>query len=291
MKGFGTDEAFITEIIGRRSIEQRLEIAKSFKTAYGKDLIDELKSELSGKFEDTIVALMTPSLQFYANELHDAVAGMGTDEEAIIEILVALSNSDVRTVSQLYQQTYGNSLEADLKGDTSGQFQRLCVSLVQGNRNENRQVDNGTAVIDAIALFEAGAGQPGSDPDVFNSILVTRSFPQLTQILKEYEKIAEHEIESAINDKFSGWTKAGYSAIIEWSKSKVDFFAERLQKALSGYFINHKTLIRIIVSRSEVDLGDIERGFLNKTGKSLESSIKDATSGDYRDIMLLVASN
>lgn len=66
-------------------------------------MISDLKSELSGKFEDLIVALMTPTNDYLAKELHHAVDGIGTNEETIIEIMCTSSNAEINNIKKAYK--------------------------------------------------------------------------------------------------------------------------------------------------------------------------------------------
>jgi annexin A7/11 len=67
--------------------------------------VTNLKSELSGKFADVIVACMMPLEQYYAKELHNAMAGLGTNEETLIEILCSVNNAQIQAIKSFYQQS------------------------------------------------------------------------------------------------------------------------------------------------------------------------------------------
>ncbi|NXT96713.1 ANXA4 protein, partial [Anhinga rufa] len=69
-------------------------------------------------------------------------------------------------------------------------------------------------------------------------------------------------------------------------QNKPAYFAERLYKSMKGLGTDDNTLIRVMVSRSEIDMLDIRRELLTMYGKSLYSFIKGDCSGDYRKVLL-----
>ena len=56
--GWGTDEAKLIEQIACRKVEDLIAIRKDFEKQYGKDLIEAIKDDCSGDFENIILALM-----------------------------------------------------------------------------------------------------------------------------------------------------------------------------------------------------------------------------------------
>uniref|UniRef100_A0A672PVI1 Annexin n=1 Tax=Sinocyclocheilus grahami TaxID=75366 RepID=A0A672PVI1_SINGR len=220
MKGFGTDENAIIELLGSRPNKQRVPLKAAYKTTYGKDLVSDLKSELRGNFESLVLAMLKAPAHFDASELREAISGAGTDEACLIEILSSRSNAEIREITKIYKAEYGKSLEDAISGDTSGHFRRLLVSLSQV--------------------------QTLSQLWIFYYIL------HITLCIKN--------------------TPA--------------YFAERLHKAMQGAGTKDRTLIRIMVSRSEVDMLDIRQEYLRLYGMSLYTAISGDTSGDYKKLLL-----
>ncbi|XP_044002162.1 annexin B9-like [Aphidius gifuensis] len=290
MKGFGTDEEAIISILSNRNNQHRQHIANSFKALYGKDLIKDLKSELSGRFEDLIVAMMTPIIDYYVKEIHDSMSGIGTDEDVLITILCTLRNQDIHQICARYKNKYGKSLESDIRGDTSGYFERLLVSLSTGQRDESVHTDLNSARFDATRLYNAGVGRLGTDESEFNSILAQRNVHQLRLIFHEYSKLCGHDISTAIDREFSGHIKKALLTIVKCVKNSALYFAEQLNKSMSGIGTNDQKLIFICVTRSEVDMGDIKIAFHQKYGKTLEKRISEDTSGDYKKCLIQLIS-
>ncbi|XP_038148998.1 annexin A4-like isoform X2 [Cyprinodon tularosa] len=286
MKGFGTDEQAIIELLGSRSVKQRVPLLRAYKTSYGKDLLKDLHSELSGDFRNLVKAMLKSPAELDASELHDAMKGAGTDEACLIEVLSSRSNAEIKEINRVYKETYKKSLEDSIKSDTSGHFRRLLISLAQGNRDERENVDVSLAKQDAQALYAAGENKLGTDESKFNAILCARSRAHLRTVFHEYQKMCGRDIESSISREMSGDLESGMLALVKCIKNTPGYFAWRLYKSMKGLGTKDRTLIRIMISRSEVDLLDIRQEYVKNYGKSLYTHIHGDTSGDYRKLLL-----
>nr|XP_060621449.1 annexin A6 isoform X1 [Anolis sagrei ordinatus] len=286
MKGFGSDKEAILDLITSRSNKQRNEICHAYKALYGKDLIADLKYELTGKFERLIVGLMRPLEYFDAKEIKDALKGIGTDEKCLIEILASRTNQQIRALVEAYKDAYESNLEEDVIADTAGHFKKMLIVLLQATREEDDVVSEELVEQDAKDLFEAGEVKWGTDEAQFIYILGNRSKQHLRLVFDEYQKIAGKPIEASIRGELSGDFEKLMLAVVKNMRSTAEYFADRLFKAMKGLGTRDNTLIRIMVSRSEIDMLDIREIFRTKYEKSLHHMIESDTSGDYKKALL-----
>lgn len=281
-----TDKKRIIQVLCARTSKQRVEIAKAYKTCYDKDLIDVVKRKFRGDFLALLVALITPIHEFYCRELFDSLNGTATDEEALIQILITLSNREIYDICQRYLKNYGRALEKDLRVDTCGNFRKLVVSLTNGTRDLSNGLDLYSARVDALELKRAGIDKWGTDGATFNRILCLRNCDQIRLIGQEYEFVTGQPLEKDIAKEFSGDIERGLLAIVRFSENRGQYFARCLHKSMAGLGTDDKSLIRLVVTRSEIDMLDIKEEFQSKYGKSLKAFIAADTSGFYRKALL-----
>ena len=288
MEGFGTDEESLIRTVTAHKTRDRLKIKKAYQEKYNKDLIEDLKSELSGKFEDAMIALFKDPVEYDAECLYSAMKGAGTDEACLIEIIASRPDWLLQKIKLKYKELYNKELEEDVKGDTSGDFQKLLLGLLKCNRSQNKQANREECQKMASKLHEEQEQKWSieNEEDVFYKYVMLSSPQELSTVAREYYKISGETIIDGIEKKFSGDAKELLKTILYSLISPSEYFATRIKKAIEGFGTDNKTLIRILVTRCEVDMSFIKKYYLQIYQKDLIEDVKSDISGDYQKLMI-----
>ena len=291
MEGFGTDEMALIKICANRNNAQRQQIRAAYKSLYGRDLIADLKSELHGKFEDAMIALFTEPIEYDADQLREGMKGLGTNEDTLIEIIGSRSPAQLRAIRQKYKEKYNRDLEQDIKKETHGTLEHLLVSLLQGNRSTNYNVNQGQAQKIAKEIFDAGEAKLGTDESVFNKYFCSLSPNELVAVAQNYHKLTGHTILDAIDKEFHGDSKKALRTIVYATLSPSEYFATRVNDAIKGWGTKDHLLIRILITRDEIDMPTIKQYYKQLYGKDMVEAIKSDISGDYQKLMVELCSH
>ena len=291
MKGVGCDEKAIIAICTGRTNAQRLEIVKAYKASYGRDLLSDLKSELHGKFEDAMIALFTDPIEYDADELRKAMKGIGTNEDTLIEIIASRPPNILRQIIAKFNEKYKRDLEKDVKSETSGTLRKLLIALLQCSRSTNTMPNPEQCKAIAEEIYKAGEAKMGTDESVFNKYFCTLSPVELAHVSREYHKLTGHTILQAIDKEFSGDSKKILRTIVYATLSPSEYFATRVHDAVKGLGTKDHLLIRVIVSRSEIDMPQIKQYYKQLFGKDMVEAVKSDISGDYQKLMIELCSH
>ncbi|XP_072572263.1 annexin A2 isoform X2 [Paramormyrops kingsleyae] len=261
----------LVRILTNRTNAQRQLLARAYHNLTGKDMSFTLKKCLSGALQDLMLGLvMTPS-QFDAHRLRQAMEGLGTDEEALLEVLCTRSTEQLKDITVAYKQEFDRYLENDLISETSKDFTTLLLAILKKQR-ENQQ-----GVID----YELIDGDVNTLTDAFSSkkvdiapwikVLTTRDAEHLNRVLSKWERVQGVLVEKVIQNHFSGDLKLGFRILVQSIQNSPLYLAQRLQTSMKK-----SSVVRgILVSHCEEDLLSIRVEFRRLAGLSLYSALQE----------------
>lgn len=276
----------LISIVAHRSNNQRQSILQAYYNKFQKNLFDDLKSELSGNFEDAVIALFYTPIDYDCYQLRKAMKGIGTNEDTLIEILATRSNERINFIKKRYNEMYNRDLVKDVESDTSGFFREILKKLLEGIRPNNPYPDEQECSRNAKELYDAGMQKKGKEQIAFMYILTQKSREELALISKIYYKWYSKTLMQVIESLFSGDARRVLKAILYALLSPSEYFAYRIHKAIKGLGTNDTILIRVLVSRDEIDINRIKRYYKQLYQKELYDAVKEDVSGDYKNLLL-----
>nr|ACC78610.1 annexin [Schistosoma bovis] len=304
MKGPGTDETAIINILARRTNYERQELCRSYKSLYKHDLKDDLKSETSGDFRKVLCQLVVDTPYMLAKSLYYAMKGLGTNDRVLIEIFTTLWNDETRAVADAYKQVLKDkgieeserSLVTDMKKEISGDYEYALLCLVQADRDEipvlqlkaipekgiNSIINHELAEADAKDLYASGVGRVGTSEKRITRVICNRTPYQLYLTSEIYFKMYGKTLLEHIESETSGDYRKLLVAILRYAIDRPGLIAEWLHDSMAGLGTKDYALMRLLITRSEIDLQDIMNPYESIYGKSLLNAVIDDTSGDYR---------
>ena len=282
------DENAIIKLLANRNNLMRQQLRNYYNQKFNRDLVADLKADLDGKFETAIVALFDDPFVYDAKSLHKAMKGIGTDTDTCIEIICTRPNWYLKNIMTAYTNLTGGDLIKDLKSEVKlmGNTGTLLCDLLQCQRSENPTPNKEIIEKYADDLIKGGIQRLGTDEKLFMDILTKTSTPELQLLIDTYQKKAGESLLVSIDKEFSGDVKKTLKTIIYANTTPSEYFASRVNEAITSAGQKDELLMRILITRDEVDMPQIKECYKKLYGKDMVESVKEATLGDYKNLLV-----
>nr|XP_043908863.1 annexin A2 [Solea senegalensis] len=269
------DATTLVRILTNRSSAQRQVIANTFEELTQKDLTAALKKALAGDLELLMLELLMHPVHYWAYRLQQAMVGLGTDEETLMEILCTRSGKQLQEIRGAYTQLYKKDLEKELKGETSGDFEKLVVAVL------NKETIAGAVQRDTEYL-SASLRAKKADPAPWITILTSRDVNHLDKVLMGLELESGQLAEELVEKRFTGDLRLGLKVLVQCIQNPYAYLAKRLT-TMKGPLVQG-----IMISHSEEDLLCVRAAFLKLTGTSLYTALQKHFKGDYLQAVMAI---
>ncbi|XP_070807722.1 annexin A9 [Pituophis catenifer annectens] len=283
----GVDCGVILDLLTSRSSEHRQQIAEAFLEFTQQGLLKTLEAVIPSQFETIIRALLRPAAQYDAHEIQAGLQGL--EVETLIEITSTRTAKQLQEMLAYYKQDFKSDLGKDIASGATGGFRDLLLALIKGQRERySGTIDYILIRQDSKALSDAADGGDAGrlEESEWVRILSQRSPEHLRRVFSWYQEMTRISVEEIMEKHFQGNFREAGLTLVSLLRNTPLYFATKLHSAIMEAGRNPRTAIRIMISRSEIDLLSIRTEFKRRYGISLYSFIKAETQGEHQAALL-----
>ena len=116
------------------SPEEMVLIGRFYYQKTGQSLIDDIEKKLNGKNKTFLREILYNNIiphELYAEKINKSIKGLGTNTALLNRCLASRCGLDMPQIKEIYKWKYKVTLKEDIMGDTSGQYQKLCLFVAE----------------------------------------------------------------------------------------------------------------------------------------------------------------
>nr|AMP46308.1 annexin 5 [Spironucleus barkhanus] len=281
-KGAGTNEGEIILVITSLKPEERVKVPAAFEKIYSKNMIDVLKKDLSGNFQDVVVELFSGArFTKWAEYIHKCIKGAGTDEKRLLPLVFLMSDEEQPKVAAEFQRLYKTDMVEMIEKDIgNGDW----INLLRDGSNPRTTVLPMLKVL-LMKSFEASKGA-GTDEETFMIVLCKCNTKLYGDVCKAFATKYNKTIGTFIEKEMSGKNEHAFLLAHFALLDKKQAVAYQLSKAIKGAGTDDKNLVNLttLFADTECRAGVLQQAY-SQFG-DITKDIKGDLTGNYEKIVL-----
>lgn len=266
-----------------------MQIPVKYKEIYDKSLKEKMQKECSGDFGAALKYLAVDPVTAECAMIKKACDGIGTNEQLLSSILCGRSNEDMELLKKTYYKIYTKDLVAKVSGETSGDTKKALIGSLQAAEEE---FDPGyhteeKAREDAEQIYNDGQGRFGTNEKMIIKTIVMSPPKYLKLVNEQYADKYGYTLFKAIEKEFSGDSKEALLHTLGIKLKPYETIAKLIETACAGFGTN-ELLLTCTLIRYQKYLPHVCMAHEDIFGKSVQTSVVDECSGDYKKLLLAV---
>jgi len=288
LSSFMTDNTEIIKVIVPYNNEELQQLIEVYRKEIQRDLIPDIEKNCHGEFKKVLLAMFTAWDTYDAHQIRKAIAGLGTNEKHLTEIVCMRTPAELIKIGKKYEQEFQKNMIEAIKKDTGGHYQRLLLTVLTGEGRSHKgfKLDKDQVAKDVDALYAAGEKKWFTDEDTFIKIIAGQPRPHVEAVAVEYGMKYGRSFHTVLAKECGGDSRYAMQVL---TTPLPEFYAEEFHHAMKGLGTDDTRLIRTLTESYHRCLRETTIRYLEMYKVSLKQAFNSETSGNYKKILDAIA--